>query len=309
MQYRKFGKTGWDVSAVGMGCWGLSGQWGQVDERLGVETVHAALDAGINLFDTADAYGPRRSEELLGKGLHGRRHEAIIATKVGNLARQDGPLSFETPEHVYLCCDASLHRLGTDYIDFYQCHIREHPRHDVFLEAFERLLEAGKIRSYGTSTYIVSEIETFNQHERCAGVQLPYSVIERTYEDDALSFCAAHEIGTLIRGPLAQGVLSGKFSPTTTFEDSVRASWNEGAARERFLQRLEAVERIRPLVSESRSMAQIALAFVLAHPAVTCAIPGAKSPEQVQANAAAAEVALSADELSQLRAIGSVDPV
>ncbi|MDE2769537.1 MAG: aldo/keto reductase, partial [Chloroflexota bacterium] len=118
MQYRVFGRTGWRVSAIGLGCWQLGGQWGEMAEADGIATVHAAIEAGINLFDSADSYGPRRSEEVLGKALAGaRRPHVFVATKVGNLARPDGhSFSYTTPEHIYACCDASLHRLQTDYI-------------------------------------------------------------------------------------------------------------------------------------------------------------------------------------------------
>ncbi len=305
MQYRVFGRTGWRVSAIGMGCWALGGQWGPVSTADGVAAVHAAIEAGINLFDTADAYGPRRSEELLGRALDGgRRPHVFIATKVGNLASADGhPFSYATPEHVYACCDASLHRLGTDYIDFYQCHVREHPHLDVILEAFERLLEAGKIRAYGTSSFFPQEIELFDRHGRCQVVQLPYSVLDRAHETDALPLCRERNIGTLIRGPLAQGVLSGKFAPDHRFDDPTRSGWNRGAARRRFQARVAAAEALRPLTGAGRTLAQVALAFAIAHPGATCAIPGARSPQQARENAAAADLQLSDDELAALRAI------
>ncbi|MBM4436448.1 MAG: aldo/keto reductase [Actinobacteria bacterium] len=304
MRYRTFGKTGWQVSAIGMGCWALSGQWGPVEEPQAIATVHAALDAGVNLFDTADAYGPRRSEEFLGKALLGVRHRAFVATKVGNLARGAGhPLAYTHPEHIYVCCDASLHRLRTDYIDFYQCHIRHHEYRGIFVEAFERLREEGKIRAYGVSSFFPDDIVAFDVHGRCAGVQLPYSVLERAVEQDALPLCAERRIGTLVRGPLAQGVLSGKFTATTVFEDSVRKGWNAGDARARFEQRLQIVERLRPLTGPQRSLVDVALGFVLAHPAVTCAIPGMKTPEQARANAAAGDVALPPAEVDAIRAL------
>ncbi|MDE2769221.1 MAG: aldo/keto reductase, partial [Chloroflexota bacterium] len=196
-----------------------------------------------------------------------------------------------------------LHRLQTDYIDLYQCHIREHPRHDVFLEAFERLLEAGKIRAYGTSSFIPSEIEFFDSHGRCQVAQIPYSVLERTYETDALPLCHERNIGVLVRGPLGQGVLAGKFPPDHQFTDPTRTGWNTGDAQQRFQERRAAAEALRPMSGEGRSMAQVALAFAIAHPANTCAIPGARSPEQVRANAEAADLTLTDDELATLRTI------
>ena len=222
MQYRVFGRTGWRVSAIGLGCWQLGGQWGEMAEADGIATVHAAIEAGINLFDSADSYGPRRSEEVLGKALAGgRRPHVFVATKVGNLARPDGhSFSYTTPEHIYACCDASLHRLQTDYIDLYQCHIREHPRHDVFLEAFERLLEAGKIRAYGTSSFIPSEIEFFDSHGRCQVAQTPLQRA-RTHLRDRRSAALprAQHRRPRSAAPSAQGVLAGKFPPDHQFTD------------------------------------------------------------------------------------------
>jgi len=308
MQYRSFGRTGWKVSSIGMGCWALGGQWGPVSESDAVSTVHAAIDAGINLFDTADSYGPRRSEELLGKALRkSDRENLFIATKAGNLGRPEGhPLSFSTPEHIYACCDASLHRLQTDYIDFYQCHIREHPHLDVFLEAFEHLLQLGKIRAYGTSSFISEDIQLFDRHARCHVVQLPHSVLDRAYERDVLPLCSSLNIGTLIRGPLAQGVLTGKFTRDHVFDDETRFGWNTGDAHTRFQARVAAAENLRPLTMEDRSMGQLALAFTLSREGVTCAIPGARSPEQARANAAASNISLATDELSLMESLQSL---
>ncbi len=304
MNYRTFGKTGWQVSEVGMGCWGIGGQWGAVDAVRAQATVFAALDSGINLFDTADGYGPRRSEELLGKALVGQRHQVFIATKVGSIGGRDGqPLNYATPEHIYLCCDASLHRLRTDYIDLYQCHIRLPEHREIFLEAFERLQERGKIRSYGVSSFFTEDVLAFDRHGRCAVVQVPYSIVERDYENDVLPLCTERNIGTLIRGPLAKGVLSGKFASDATFDDQARTGWNTGRGRREFVQMVESAEKLWPLVDASRSMAQISLAFALANPAVSCVIPGAKSPEQVRENAAASKIELTSSELDRIRAI------
>jgi aryl-alcohol dehydrogenase-like predicted oxidoreductase len=297
MQYRTLGKTGWQVSAIGMGCWGIGGQWGPVEERDAIATVHKALDSGINLFDTADAYGVGESERRLGKALRDRRDKALIATKVGNFGRRLGhPLSYATPHHVYLCCDASLHRLQTDTIDLYQCHIGDLQDPSIFLEAFETLRQQGKIRAYGISTNSVDVVKAFDRDGNCAAVQLNYSLLSRGTEESLLPLCAERNIGVLVRGPLAQGVLAGKFTPDTTFTDSVRSGWNQGEQRQRFLRNLDRVEKLRFLARDDRTMAQAALQFVLAHPAVTCAIPGAKSPEQAEQNARAADGELTNDE-------------
>jgi aryl-alcohol dehydrogenase-like predicted oxidoreductase len=309
MQYRTLGKMGWRVSAVGMGCWGIGGQWGPVEERDAIATVHKALDTGINLFDTADAYGLGESERRLGRALRDRRDGALIATKVGNWGRRQGhPLSFATPHHVYLCCDASLHRLQTDTIDLYQCHIGNLQDPSVFLEAFETLRQQGKIRAYGISTNNVGVVRQFDRDGHCAAVQLNYSLLAREAEQELLPLCAERNIGVLVRGPLAKGVLAGKFTPEARFTDSVRAGWNEGEERGRFLRDLERVEQLRFLARDGRTMAQAALQFVIGHPSVTCAIPGAKSPEQAEQNARAADGELTNEERRRVAEVLGLRP-
>jgi myo-inositol catabolism protein IolS len=306
VQYRRLGKTGWNVSTVSLGCWGIGGQWGPVAEDEAIRVMHEAIDLGVNLFDTADAYGPMTSEELVGKALRGRRDRVYVATKVGNFGRRQGsPLAYDVPEHVYLCCDASLHRMQTDHIDLYQCHIGDLADPTVFLEAFERLVERGKVRAYGISTNSLEVARAFNRDGGCATVQLNYSIANPSAGRDLLPWCQQNDVGTLIRGPLAQGVLAGKFTAETRFDDSVRRGWNEGAAREQFLRRLALVDRLEWLERPSRTLAQAALQWVLANPAVTCAIPGAKSLDQIRANAAAADGALSAEEIGRVeQAVG-----
>lgn len=285
-----------------MGCWGIGGQWGPVEEREAIRTIQEAVDVGVNLFDTADSYGNGLSEELVGKALRGRRDKVIVATKVGNFGRRAGhPLTYATPLHIYQCCDASLGRLKIDTIDLYQCHIGNLDDPTVFLEAFERLVEQGKIRHYGISTNSLDVLERFNRAEGCATCQINYSIVNQSASDDILPYCQKNDIGTLIRGPLAQGVLAGKFTPETVFTDSVRQGWNSGEGRERFQRQLAQVERLRTLERPGRSLAQAALQFVLAHPAVTCPIPGAKSVDQIRSNAAAADGSLTPDEIAKIR--------
>ncbi|MCX7968940.1 MAG: aldo/keto reductase, partial [Armatimonadetes bacterium] len=262
----------------------------------------------VNFFDTADAYGepPGRSEELLGKALQGIREEVFIATKVGNWARRHGhPLPYTSTLHIIACCHASLYRLRTDYIDLYQCHIGNptNAEVDVFLEAFERLKEQGKIRAYGISTNSLEALQRFNKLGTCATCQLDYSILNRAPERDLLPYCQERNIGVIVRGPLAKGVLAGKFTPDTIFTDEVRRSWNEGQRREKFLKQLQIVERLRFLERDNRTMAQAALQFVLSHPAVSCAIPGAKSPQQAEANASAGDGTLTPEELAAINEV------
>lgn len=306
MLHRKLGKSGFEVSVIGFGAWGVGGQWGPVERAAAIDAIRSAFDAGVNFFDTADAYGdpPGLSEELLGEALREVRDKVFIASKVGNFARRAGhPLPFTHPLHVELCCDASLHRLGTDRIDLYQCHLGDLLQPDVFLEAFDTLLGKGKIRAFGISTNRLDVVEAFHRDRGLSAVQLDYSLLNRSAERDLLPWCREHDVGVIVRGPLAMGVLSGKFSPTTRFTDSVRAGWNEGAAREKFQQRLATVDKLRFLETPTRTLAQASLQFVISHEAVTTAIPGAKSAGQARANAAAGNAPLTADELGQVRAV------
>ncbi len=201
------------------------------------------------------------------------------------------------------CCHASLYRLGMDTIDLYQCHVGSPERPEVFVEAFELLKQQGKIRHYAISTNDLSALKAIDVNGQCAACQINYSILNRTAERDILPHCRDHDIGVLLRGPIAQGLLTGKFDETTRFDDMVRSGWNAGGARQTFLSRLAVVSRLRSVLRPGQSMLDMALQFTLAHPAVTCPIPGMKSPEQARANAAAADGELDAEQLDAIAAI------
>lgn len=284
MEYRTFGKIGWSCSALGFGCWGLGGQWGSVSEDEALATVRGALDRGVNFFDTADAYGipPGRSESLLGKALTGRRKKALIATKLGYWGkRQDATLPITHPCHVALCCDASLYRLRTDCIDLYQCHLDDCPNPEIFVEAFEDLRDQGKIRAWGVSTDRLEVALAFHRLGALGAVQFEMSLLNLSPAKGLLAFCREAGIATIIRGPLAQGLLTGKFSPDSRFTDEIRAAWNEGEERLRFQENLKRVEIIRA-EAEGRPLVAHSLASILAMPGVTTLIPGAKSIRQLE---------------------------
>lgn len=288
-----------------MGCWAIGGQWGEVSERQAIAAVHAALDAGVNLFDTADSYGLGQSETLLGKALADRRGAAYVATKVGNWARrQDDPPGLKSIYSVIGCCHASLYRLGIDTIDLYQCHVGSPERPEIFVEAFELLKQQGKIRHYAISTNDVAALRALDVNGQCAACQINYSILNRSAERDILPYCRDHDVGVLLRGPIAQGLLADKFDETTRFTDQVRASWNPGGGqRETVLAKLGVVSRLRRVLRPGQSMVELALQFTLAHPAVTCPIPGMKNPEQARANAAAADGELGPEQLAAIAAI------
>ncbi len=333
MQYRLLGKTGLQVSAVGLGTWAIGGdRWGPSDDQQSHAAFERAYELGVNFYDTADIYGRGHSEELLGVWLKSvPRDKVYIATKTGllfnhwtryrNLRRKitrsgrkiglPRGLSAEhrylRPDHIIAACEASLRRLQTDYIDLYQDHLWWDEHVEVFAEAFHRLRDAGKIRFFGLSADDPNYIRRFH---RVAGgmdtLQIDYSILHREAEREALPFCQEHGIGVIVRGPLAMGKLTGKFTATTTFADrDQRQAWTVEPARSRFLADLERVEQLRP-VADGRPLSQIALSFVLGHPAVSTVIPGARNGQQVADNVVAAHLDLTPKQLSVIQAVDRV---
>ena len=304
MDYGMLGATGLEVSAIGMGCWAIGGDaWGPVDDSDSIATIRRALELGVTLFDTADVYGRGRSENVLREALGDRRDEVVLATKVGLWhSGGDRPNAYTDPAMVVESCDASLRRLGTDHIDVYQCHLWWDENTEVFLEAFDRLKAQGKIRAYGVSTNEIDHLRNFDRHRSCDTLQVDYSILNREPEGSVLPYCLHRSIGVIVKGPLKMGVLTGKFDSATMFADGdIRRGWPDDPW---FREALERVEGLRPLEREG-PLGQAALAFVLHHPAVTAAIPGAKRPEQMESNARAADRSL--DE-SALRLIDEVAP-
>ncbi len=304
MKYRRLGKTNLQVSEIGLGLWAAGGDdWGPVDDRDSLAAISRAFELGVNLFDTSDLYGRGHSEEVLGQWLKGApRDRVVIATKVGLWYSAAPPNGYVNKEMVFEACDASLKRLGVEAIDLYQCHVGWNENVEVFVEAFHDLRRQGKIRFFGLSTDNYQHAVHFN--EAAGGMdtlQLGYSMIYRGPELNALPYCQVHDIGVLTRASLGMGKLTGKMTPETTFTDQdVRRVWRQPERYEKFVSDLAKVEKIRPLLAGSgRTVAQLALEFVLAHPAVTLSIPGAKRPQQVDENVRASDGAppLTADDL------------
>lgn len=301
MDYRIFGKTGWEVAEISLGCGTHVDTWSESEERNFAATVERALDLGMNFFDTADSYN---TEEWLGAALGARRRDVLISTKVGKFAQGTGhALSYAVPEHIYLCCDASLGRLRTDVIDLYICHLDPPAHPEVFLEAFAILKRQGKIRHFGASTNSLDVLKALNADGECAACQLDYNILDRAPEADILPYCRDNGIATIIRRPLDKGILSGNLQPDQIFTDWVRRRWNEGAERAAYLAKLERVERLRPLVRDGRTLAQAAIQFVLSNADVSCTIPGASRPQRLDDYVAARAGQLSAEDLAIIDAV------
>lgn len=304
MQFKSFGKTGWSVSAIGLGTWNIGNQWGKIDDVTAYATIHAAIASGMNLIDTADAYGIPYglSEKRLGRAIGGMRHQLYVVSKVGNWGRRMGhQLSYTHPDHVRLCIHASLGRMRTDYLDVSLCHESNLGDPTIYLEGFEQLVQEGSIRAYGISTNSLDVLQRFNANGTCSVVQVDYSLLNRAPEQDFLPYCQEHNIGVMVRGPLAKGLLSGRYSAASTFSDTVRQGWNEeGATRDKFLAQVTQVEQLKSVINPGPDMVTAALRYVISHPAISTAIPGAKSPDQAATNAAAGDKLLSVTEREEL---------
>jgi aryl-alcohol dehydrogenase-like predicted oxidoreductase len=307
MKYRTLGKSCLEVSAVSVGMWAIGGDaWGPVEDGDSLAAIRRAWELGVNFYDTADVYGRGHSERILAKLISEVPREKIyVATKVG-LWRAGGerPNPYTNPQMIFEDCEASLRRLGIETIDVYQCHLWFDENVEVFAEAFLKLKEQGKIQFAGVSTNDFLHLKHFDS--AMAGVdilQVDYSLLNREPEGEILPYCRKNNIGVIVKGPLAMGKLTGKFTLETTFpEEDVRKDWVKVENRQHFLRELERVDALR-FLSDDRTMAQAALAYILHNPAVSTVIPGAKNPQQVEDNTAAVDLPLTENELKKIQSI------
>lgn len=309
---KRLGKSGIEITGLGLGLWAAGGEeWGSVNDREILNTIDKALDRGVNFFDTADIYGKGHSEKLLGKTMKGRREKFIVATKIGwdGFDWENLVTAYKTPQKLLKGIEENLRRLNTDYIDVMQSHIFfQDATMEIFLEVFQKLKKDGKIRAYGTSTSDIGYLKAFNNDGNCASLQIDYSILNRTPELDIFQYCQKNDIGVIVRGPLAMGILTGKFKKNTKFgEDDFRQSWNKNPKEyETFLLDLRKVEKLKTLTKDG-FIARLALQFVLSHPAVTSAIPGAKNVKQLEENLAVTSLPLLTAE--QLEEIEKITPI
>ncbi|WP_026257559.1 aldo/keto reductase [Actinopolymorpha alba] len=295
---RPLGGSGLKVSSIGFGCWAIGGPafrdgnpigWGKVDDDESVAAIHAALDAGVTFFDTANVYGAGHSERVLARALADRRDQVVIATKFGNLIDEDTKHAVgrdASPASIREQCEGSLTRLGTDVIDLYQFHIGDYDpvQAEEVVATLEELVAAGKIRSFGWSTDDPERAKLFARSPHCSAVQLHANVIDDNPAMVAL--IESENLAGINRGPLAMGALTGKFTPRTTFaDDDVRRRFDFAGKEGRTLEALEQIREI--LTSGGRTLAQGSLGWLLARSPAFVPIPGIRTVEQARENAGA----------------------
>ena len=307
MNYRTLGKTGWHVSEVSFGSWAIGGSWGEVSDEDSMRALHKAVDEGVNLFDTADVYGDGRSERLLARLRKERSETLYIPTKAGRRLDPHTAGGYNR-ENLNAFVDRSLKNLETDALDLVQLHC---PPTEVFyrpetFEVLEDMKREGKIKHYGVSVEKVEEGLKALEYPGLSTVQIIFNLFRQRPAELFFKEAQAKEVGILVRVPLASGLLTGKMSQKTSFEESDHRNFNrDGSAFDRgetfaglnFETGLQAVDELRALVPENATMPQFALRWILMHEAVGCVIPGAKKESQVEDNARASELSPLSDEV------------
>jgi len=306
MQYRKLGRTGWSVSSISFGTWAVGAEWGAVNDQESLAALHRALDNGVNLFDTADVYGDGRSERLLAQLRSERSERFYVATKAGRRLDPHVAGGYNR-ENITAFVERSLRNLKTDTLDLLQLHCPPTPVYympEVF-EVLDDLANTGKLRHYGVSVEKVEEALKAIEYPGVQTVQIIFNMFRQRPRDLFFAEAERRQVGILARLPLSSGMLSGKLTADSRFAANDHRAFNRhGESFDRgetfsgldYDIGLQAVEALRPHLPPGTTMAEMALRWILMFPAVTCAIPGAKRPEQVEENLRAADLPPLSDE-------------
>jgi aryl-alcohol dehydrogenase-like predicted oxidoreductase len=300
MQYRQLDRTGFKVSASSFGAWAIGGTWGEVDDKESLAALHKAIDLGVNFIDTADVYGDGRSERLISQVIKERSEEITVATKAGRRLNPHTAAGYNR-KNLTAFIERSLLNLGAEALDLVQLHCP--PTEAYYMpEVFgvmDDLTQAGKIRHYGVSVEKIEEAIKAIEYPNVKTVQIIFNIFRQRPSDLFFKLAEEKQVGILARVPLSSGMLTGKMTKASQFEEDDHRKFNrQGEAFDKgetfsgvdYDLSLQAVEELRPLVPEGWTMAQFALRWILMHKAVSCVIPGAKRPSQAEDNAAAADL-------------------
>jgi aryl-alcohol dehydrogenase-like predicted oxidoreductase len=314
MNYRELGRTGWRVSTVSFGAWAIGSAWGQVDASESLKALHRAVDLGVNFFDTADVYGDGHSERLLAQLRRERDEEIIVATKAGRRLAPHIADGYNR-ENLSQFIERSLKNLEVEALDLLQLHCpptEVYYRPEVFA-ALDDFVKQGKLRYYGVSVEHVEQALKAIEFPNVQSVQIIFNIFRQRPADLFFNEAKRRQVGILARLPLSSGMLTGKLNAQSQFApDDHRAFNRHGEAFDRgetfsgvdYETGLQAVEELRALLPAGMSLVQLALRWILMHDAVTCAIPGAKRPEQVEQNVSASDLPdLSEDVMRQIENI------
>jgi aryl-alcohol dehydrogenase-like predicted oxidoreductase len=309
MQKRRLGNTDLELTTVGLGAWAMGGPWlygwGPQDDDESIATVLRAMDEGVNWIDTAAIYGHGRSESVVGRALKQMSRKPLVATKCGLCwDEQYERIPRLKAQSIRTECDDSLRRLGIDTIDLYQIHWNQ-PEEDIEEGWTEmaRLVEEGKVRYIGLSNFEVEQIQRLQKIHPVASLQPPYSMLHREVEDELLGYCRTNDIGVIVYSPMQRGLLTGKFDAerVANLPEGDHRKTNPDFQQPQFGATLQLVERLRPIAERNgRTLAQLAISWVLRRPEVTAAIVGARNPEQIKETAPAADWDLSEKDIEEI---------
>jgi len=311
MRTKPLGQSRIESSVIGLGTWAIGGWfWGPTDEQESIDAIRTAIDEGINLIDTAPAYGLGFAEELVGKAIAGRRNKVVLATKCGLVWNvHKGTYFFDEygksvyrylgPESIQYEIEQSLKRLGTDYIDLYQTHWPDPTTPiDATMSALLRLKEQGKIRAIGVSNVTLEQIKEYQKLGTVDSDQEKYSMIDRGIEETLVPYCRENNIEILAYSPLAKGLLSGKVGPERVFPPSDLRHNDPQFSLENRKAIMDMLQQFQTIANDhGLTFAQIVIAWTLTQPGITCALIGGRTPKQVRENTRAGDVRLLPDEL------------